>query len=393
MRYLYYVGLFTVSRLVPGNSKHELGEYIRVRWKRFIRKVGGRRILIGLGGLYVIVGSACAVFVLTTGRPLLAALVDFLLVGLPGVFVLAGGLRLPRIDIDTTTYPRIVTWCLVGFLVVLSGIELLNLEPGVEIAYPRWSFILGSAFGIAGGFAVGVNDARALSRAQEIRDQNQRLQQQNDRLESFARMVAHELKNPLSIAQIYLTNAKRGDADAFEKVSNAHDRIEEMIEMILVTATGTTASIERETVALATVAREAWADLPVEDADLIVETDQTLRADSIHLRHLFENLFKNAVEHSTDPVTVRVGSLPTGFYVEDDGPGIPEDEREQVFEPGHTTDRDGIGMGLTFVSQLADAYGWDCTVTTGSQGGARFEFTDVELASSEEKGLDEQVTQ
>ena len=91
---------------------------------------------------------------------------------------------------------------------------------------------------------------------------------------------------------------------------------------------------------------------------------------------------EDVAEHGDHRLTVRVGALPDGFYVEDDGPGIPEDEREVVFEAGHTTDRDGIGMGLTFVVQLVEAYGWHCTVTDGADGGARFEFTAVGGVSS-----------
>jgi signal transduction histidine kinase len=86
---------------------------------------------------------------------------------------------------------------------------------------------------------------------------------------------------------------------------------------------------------------------------------------------------------ATDRLTVRVGELAggDGFYVEDDGPGIPEAERERVFEAGYTTDHNGIGLGLTFVAQLADAYGWEYALTEGSDGGARFEFTNVAVAS------------
>ncbi|MFC4449989.1 ATP-binding protein [Halorussus aquaticus] len=102
----------------------------------------------------------------------------------------------------------------------------------------------------------------------------------------------------------------------------------------------------------------------------------------IHFRHLLENLFTNAVEHADGCVTVRVGGLPSGFYVEDDGPGIPEAEREQVFEAGYTTD--GIGFGLVFVAELADTYGWEYAITDGPDGGARFEFTGVDLVSATE---------
>ncbi|MFB6075189.1 MAG: sensor histidine kinase, partial [Haloarculaceae archaeon] len=84
---------------------------------------------------------------------------------------------------------------------------------------------------------------------------------------------------------------------------------------------------------------------------------------------------RDAVEHGPDDVTVRVGSLADGFFVEDDGPGVPVAERDVVFEAGHSTREDGTGFGLAIVAEIADAHGWDVELTEGADGGARFEFT------------------
>ena len=101
------------------------------------------------------------------------------------------------------------------------------------------------------------------------------------------------------------------------------------------------------------------------------------------LKHIFENLFRNAIEHGSDSVIVCIGRLSeTGFYVEDDGPGIPDDVREDVFEAGHTSERDGTGLGLAIVKRIAEAHGWEVVVTDGSDGGARFEFENVEFVDS-----------
>jgi signal transduction histidine kinase len=87
------------------------------------------------------------------------------------------------------------------------------------------------------------------------------------------------------------------------------------------------------------------------------------------------------VEHgSTDdesPLSVTVGALPDGFYVADDGIGIPESEREHILEFGYTTAEDGTGIGLGIVEDVATAHGWRVTVTGSEAGGARLEFTDV----------------
>jgi signal transduction histidine kinase len=76
-------------------------------------------------------------------------------------------------------------------------------------------------------------------------------------------------------------------------------------------------------------------------------------------------------------VIVTVGDLEDGFYVADDGVGIPPDDREAVFESGYSAD-DGTGLGLSIVRQVATEHGWDVSLTGSDAGGARFEFTGVE---------------
>ncbi|SMO78633.1 PAS domain-containing sensor histidine kinase [Halorubrum cibi] len=84
------------------------------------------------------------------------------------------------------------------------------------------------------------------------------------------------------------------------------------------------------------------------------------------------------IDHGGGSVTVTVGDLSDGFYVEDDGPGIPEEARADVFESGHTTAEAGTGFGLAIVREIVEAHGWTVAVTDGDAGGARFEFTDVD---------------
>jgi signal transduction histidine kinase len=91
---------------------------------------------------------------------------------------------------------------------------------------------------------------------------------------------------------------------------------------------------------------------------------------------------RNAVEHTSQDVTVTVGELEEGFYVEDDGSGIPEDSRDDVFDAGHTTTDEGTGFGLSIVKEVAEAHGWEVSIAEGSEGGARFEITNVEFEPS-----------
>jgi signal transduction histidine kinase len=128
---------------------------------------------------------------------------------------------------------------------------------------------------------------------------------------------------------------------------------------------------------LRTVTTEAWGYVDTAEATLTVADEvQTVTADGERLTQLFENLFRNAVEHGGSDVTVTVGKLDgdDGFYVEDDGRGIPPEKRTKVFDHGVTSTEGGTGFGLSIVADIAKAHGWSVSVTEGTDGGARFEF-------------------
>jgi signal transduction histidine kinase len=106
-----------------------------------------------------------------------------------------------------------------------------------------------------------------------------------------------------------------------------------------------------------------------------VEEDVTVRADRGPLQQALENLLRNAVEHDGPEVAVTVGPLVdgTGFYVADNGPGIPEEDRDSIFEHGFSGG-EGTGLGLAIVRNVAEGHGWTVTTTESAEGGARFEF-------------------
>ncbi|WP_096391531.1 sensor histidine kinase [Halopenitus persicus] len=221
------------------------------------------------------------------------------------------------------------------------------------------------------------------------------LERKTETLEEFASMVSHDLRNPLNVAMGHLDIlAAEYDDPHIEPVRRAHARMQELIENLLMLAKQGRRVDEVETVPLADCATESWDTVETTNAALRFERSRTVRADRNRLRQLFGNLFRNAVEHSsTSPrshargdavehgdadVTITVGATDDGFYVEDDGPGIPEDERGEVFEAGHTTAADGTGLGLSIVQEIVDAHGWTIGVTEGTDGGARFEITGVD---------------
>jgi len=132
---------------------------------------------------------------------------------------------------------------------------------------------------------------------------------------------------------------------------------------------------ETESVSLTNLIGKCWATVDTDDATIEIVDEMTFQGDPDRLQHVFENLFRNAVEHGGSDVTVRVGRLgEQGIYVEDDGPGIPADERGTVLEPGHSSAGGGTGFGLTIVKRIVEAHGWELSITEGTDGGARFEF-------------------
>jgi PAS domain S-box-containing protein len=207
------------------------------------------------------------------------------------------------------------------------------------------------------------------------------LQRQNERLDEFASVVAHDLRNPLSVATGFLEISREtGEMEHLDRVSSAHDRIERLIDDLLTLARGETTVTDTEQIDLETVTTEAWGYVDTAEATLTVaETVPTVAGDAGRLTQLFENLFRNAIEHGGEGVTVTVGRLDDGgFYVEDDGDGIPPERRDDVFEHGVTSSEGGTGFGLSIVADIAKAHGWTVSVTGGTDGGARFEFAEAE---------------
>ena len=202
---------------------------------------------------------------------------------------------------------------------------------------------------------------------------------QRDRLAEIGRLV-DGLRDPLNLANAYTEAAQRtGDQDHFEEVTDALEWMDDTINSLVVLTRQLEVITETEPVALHDIARRAWTAVDDHRASLELEDDTIIEADKVRLTECFEILFGNAIEHATvdGTVTVRVGTTDDGFYIEDDGPGIPEHRRSSVFDPGYTTSRDGTGYGLDLLERIVQAHGWRVSIETGSDGGARFAFSGV----------------
>jgi signal transduction histidine kinase len=211
------------------------------------------------------------------------------------------------------------------------------------------------------------------------------LERQNERLDRFAGVVSHDLRNPVAVAKGHLDLADDEiDSEHIETAQDAIERIETISEEVLELARHGDEVTETTLTELHSIATSAWKTVDHGEATLCVEHDLTFEADPDRLQRLFENLFRNAIEHGRDDVRIAVGTLDgkTGFYIEDDGPGLPED-RDDLFEYGATTETDGTGFGLAIVRSIAEAHGWEVGTGTSEHGGARFEFTRIDSETTQ----------
>jgi PAS domain S-box-containing protein len=219
-----------------------------------------------------------------------------------------------------------------------------------------------------------------LERERDLRSQRDELERQNERLEQFASVVSHDLRNPLKVAAGRLELASEEcESTHLADVGTALDRMDALIEDLLTVAREGKQVQTTEPASLSEIGEQCWATVTTDTGRLHVETERTIRADSGRLRQLLENLMRNAVEHGGQEVSITIGCLPDGFYVADDGPGIPEDDRDAVFEVEYSTTADGTGFGLAIVEEIADAHDWEVQLTESDAGGARFEITGVEI--------------
>jgi hypothetical protein len=217
--------------------------------------------------------------------------------------------------------------------------------------------------------------------------------------EQIASVISHDLRNPLDVAKAHLQAAREtGEQTHFDSLEQAHDRMERIIQDVLTLARREGVISPSPAVEIDTIAADAWETVDTPHASLTLGSDlPAITADPDRLQRLFENLFRNSAEHGRtdgpvaegrgssvpdqDGLTIRVGTIDGGFYVADDGPGVPQDERAKVFDPGYTDADGGTGLGLTIVERIAVAHGWTVTLRNGEGGGARFEFRGVESST------------
>ena len=228
-----------------------------------------------------------------------------------------------------------------------------------------------------------------------------RLRQLENTRQEFVANVSHELRTPLSLIKGFvetLLDGAKGDPELsgrFLRTIEKHtDRLTYLIEDLLTISRLESGQIvmNLHEVELRDEAARVIEDLQAraagKSARLLNEVPAGLkaRADADRLQQVLFNLVENAIKYGRTEGTVTIGarrneSDRVELWVQDNGPGIPEDARERVFERFYRVDRarsretGGTGLGLSIVKHIVQAHGGEVWVTSKVEQGSTFYFT------------------
>jgi len=260
-------------------------------------------------------------------------------------------------DAETGTLlavPIVINWELAGTLVVTTATPR------------RWPESVRQQLTSVGEF-IGYTERRRRRRTE--------LERQNERLEQFTSVISHDLQNPLSVVTGYLELAtETGNVDRLAPAVDAAERMETMLDELLTLAREGRAVGDTEPVSIDTIVANAWDSVDTPEATLETEgvgSMTMVEADQTRLREVFENLFRNALDHAGADVRVTVRATDNGVVVGDDGEGIPDDEQDAVFDHGYTGGG-GTGLGLSIVETIVEGHGWEISLGDSEAGGAAF---------------------
>lgn len=148
-------------------------------WNRFSSAAGPRSTIAGLGVSFVVLAAGRFLLLSGANRSLLDILATDLVIAVPGVGLLYGAHRIGDLDLRPDVYPRILSRCLVGIGAMLAVVGLLAVT---GLNRPLFTPFAGAALGAVAGFAIDLNEARALSRARDAEQAQRELEQTVDRL-------------------------------------------------------------------------------------------------------------------------------------------------------------------------------------------------------------------
>lgn len=216
-------------------------------------------------------------------------------------------------------------------------------------------------------------------------EREEELTERNDRLSEFASIISHDLRNPLNVASLRVNLAQQEhNSEHLTDAQHSLKRMEALIDDLLTMSRAGKEIDEVEPLHLSALVKSCWQTVETGDTTLTVNINNPILADESRLKQLLENLIRNAIEHAPpeenadETLEITIGETDRGFYVADTGQGIPEDERDDIFDSGYSGTDAGTGFGLSIVEKIVDAHGWEISVGESESGGARFDITGVE---------------
>ncbi|MFC4437684.1 MULTISPECIES: sensor histidine kinase [Natrialbaceae] len=382
------------------------------------------RYISGLGVLLIVIAAGQSTLKVISHGSTLEAVIDFLLLGFTGVLFLYVGNWLSSTELDPELYPRIAAWSLGGVGVMLVFLVLRAIHPGIPTEFTFGTRAITLAIGSIAGLGIGIHEARAISREQEVERRNEELERiraklerrngeltrtqaeleatvrkleaSNERLDQFASTASHDLQEPLRMISSYLQllEDRLGDEiddEAEEFVEYAVDgaeRMQVMVDDLLQYSRVKTRGDPFESVDLDAVIEDALTDLQVRigerNAEITADDLPRVEGDSSQLRQLFQNLLSNAIEYSGDePPRIHVSADRIGdewkISVRDHGIGIDPEHQQRIFEifdrlHSHE-EHEGTGIGLALCQRIVERHGGEIWVDSEPGEGSTFSFT------------------
>ena len=316
--------------------------------------------------------------------------------------------RLPAVDVTGTAYVDVLREH-TDILRVLGGaFELKSLPNRAELRLKSTDTVIGYTLSLVRddrgepvGAALFFKD---LTHVEQI-EERERLRDRLAAVGEMAAVMAHEIKNPLAGIEVLAGLLRRKVPDNADAQALVKDIISEakmanaIVQEVLAFVRPVRLQVDRTSLAGAIGSAVTMADGKASRGAIFVNTAlpaglPLLDADEYQLTQVFSNLLINAYEalegRGRIDITARVANtavdgalVPDGHQavptvvvdVADDGPGMPADVAEKIFNPFFTTKAQGSGLGLAIVRKLVDAHEGRIDMTTADGRGTRFRVT------------------
>ncbi|WP_247730223.1 sensor histidine kinase [Halovivax limisalsi] len=373
-----------------------------------LSKTSGVLIIRALGLLFAfgLVAEFCLFYALGSSFIFTGSYIVGIVSMLPFLIgILYAPFWLRRSDLSSARYPRLIGW-LFGGLVTFLAMNLAVLptrppeSPEMLVSWLRWATVIGTAVGLM----IGIIEARAIERATVAEREavrTEQLEEQRNLLDYLNSILRHEILNSAAIIDGYacrlrddadpLSDAGREWATVIHEEAGELEAVIDDVRFLLATAAG---DHELEAVELTAVLQEEVTKLNRAHEDVSIETAMPssvrVRGDEL-LGRVFGNILSNAVVHNDDPnphvsIAVEERGETVRVEIEDDGPGIPAEKRETLFERD-TNHASTHGLGLYLVDSLVSQYGGEVSLTETGPEGSQFTVELLRASTDAERAV------